>query len=81
MAVTREDLTSYKAEKQNELAAVSEKEAEELKSIEEKVEAFRNELVGELTRVTDLERATLNAEIRLLDTLIERADKKEEELV
>lgn len=78
MAITKEDLQAYKAEKEKELTAVSQEEAAAKADVKEKVAEYEQTLNAAVDKVIDQKRSAINAEIKLLDELLVKEAKQEE---
>jgi hypothetical protein len=78
MAITREDLLAYQAEKKQELQDAATKKAVDLDEVEAKVKEYKDNLVSAVVSEYEKTTASINAEIKLLDNLLEKEAKQEE---
>jgi hypothetical protein len=80
MAITRDDLKAYKAEREEELKKLEVTKSKKVEEINQQVEAYKKSLVDEYAREYALDEAEIRAEIRLIDNLIAKDQNPEEEL-
>lgn len=80
MAITKEDLVAYKAEREEELKKLEATKSKKVEEINQRVEAYKKSLVDEYAKSYALDEAEIRAEIRLLDNLIVKENSPEEEL-
>ncbi len=80
MAITRDDLKAYKAEREEELKKLEVTKSKKVEEINQQVEAYKKSLVDEYAKEYALDEAEIRAEIRLINNLIAKDDKPEEEL-
>jgi len=76
MAITRQDLIDYKEEKEKELAEAQQERTNANVVIQEKVEAYQQELEQDADRKLHEVTTSINAEINTINHLLEK-DKEE----
>jgi len=78
MAITREDLLAYQAEKKQELQDAARDRDVNLDEVEAKVKEYKENLVSAVESKYEKTAAGINAEIKLLDELLVKEAKQEE---